>query len=271
MLNSLLAGLVVFGCSVSASPLVQSGRTDVEQVLSLPLFPTPLAKTGVPLNQALSELAVQVRGGYVLFGVEIWLLESTEPKVDLNLPAGSTLGAALRQVFRQLPTYTFEVVSEHVIDVYPLERKDDPNDALNLRVDRFEFNREPDWIFHDPEGTIPGLKELLLRRTTGPPLPADGWSEISIGVEPRVKLSLQDVSVRQILNAVSEAEEKYLPPLQPSGWLVTVRPDRTLFTGGQYSWSELIGVSDVWKQEAQARRNSSGSGNAASRTGGPEQ
>ena len=107
---------------------------------------------------------------------------------------------------------------------------------------------------NDSEDVIPGLKAFLLERKAGPPLPPEGWSEISIGVEPKIALHLRGVTVRQILNALSEAEEAYPARWQPKGWLVTIQPDSSFVRGGKYSFHALVGVSDVWRQEAKSRQ-----------------
>jgi hypothetical protein len=254
VLNLLVLGLSLHLCLLWTGPLVQGANVDRAKVLSLPLFPTPLVRKRIPLSRALSDVAVQVRSGYVLFGAEIRLRNGEEPSVDVNLPTGSTLGGALRQILQQVPGYAFEAASEHMVEIYPAGAKGDPNDALNLKVDRFEFDREPDWIINDPGDTIPGLKAFLSRRTAGPPLPVEGWSHMVIGVEPKVTLHLRNVTVREILNALSEAEERYPAQWQPSGWLVTIQPNAAFMAEGEYSWRALLGVSDAWKHEAKARQ-----------------
>jgi hypothetical protein len=250
-----LTGLLVLSSTLWSAPTAsQSARASQSEVLGLALFPVPLVLKRVPLSRALTEVAVQVRGGYVLFGAEIWLADGVEPSVSINLPSGSRLGDALHQIFLGAPSYTFEVISKHLIDVYPVNAKHNPSDALNLQVARFDFDREPEWIINDVEEVIPGLKVFLLEKKSGPPLPPEGWSEISIGVEPKIALHLRDVTVRQILNALSEAEEAYPAQWQPMGWLVTIQPDASFVSGGKYSFHELVGVSDAWKREAEMRR-----------------
>ena len=115
----------------------------------------PLVLERVPLSRALAEVAVQVRGGYVLFGAEIWLADGAEPSVSGNLPSGSRLSDALHQIFLEAPSYTFEVISRHLIDVYPVNAKHNPSDALNLQVGQFDFDREPEWTLTTQRTSFP--------------------------------------------------------------------------------------------------------------------
>jgi hypothetical protein len=72
-------------------------------LLALRLFPVPLVLQNVTVTKALGDVGAFVQHGYALFGVELRLTDGQEPRVSIDLPAGSTLGDALRQILKQLP------------------------------------------------------------------------------------------------------------------------------------------------------------------------
>lgn len=213
-------------------------------VLSLGLFRAPIVRRGITVYQALRLVGFHLRGGYALFGVELRLRDSREPTVNLNLQPGRNLGDALRQILKQLPGYASEVVSRHLINIYPAAARDDPRDLLNLRIASFDVVAElPTDILTRPYDFIPALKARL-----GPPERSwTGRGFLTLG--PRVTLHLTNATVREILNAVSEAAERHLPKVFPPGWLCTIRPDPSSPTGGAYSWMPLFSWPDGWKKE----------------------
>jgi hypothetical protein len=195
-------------------------------VPKLPIYPTPIVRKAIPLSYALAEVAGHVQGGYVLFGAEIREVGSKEPTVDLNVTEAQTLSDALRDVFRQMPGYTVEVVSQHMINIYPQGAKDDPKDPLNLRVEHFDVvNEQPEAILNYPDAYIFTLAKRLVERTVGPPYPIAPPSLMTYGIGPTVTLHLQNVTVRQILNAVSKATESVPPKYSPLSWVALFRPD----------------------------------------------
>jgi hypothetical protein len=227
-----------------------AGEADL---LGLPLFPVPLVRQNVPLTQALSDVGAYVRNGYVLFGVELRLKDGKEPTVNVNLKPGSTLGDALRQILQQAPGYTFEVVSEHLINIYPVGANQDPGDLLNLRVPRFDaVNAQLGDILTRPQEFIPELKARLVRRRPGEP-GGYGLSVLS-SVGPTFTLHLRRVTVRQILNAVTKATEKFPAERSPLGWACTFKADPTLPAGGVYTWDVHWSVPHDWKTQAQGKK-----------------
>ncbi len=239
--------LVTLGVSIQA-------EADESALLKLPLFPAPIVRKGVPLTRALSEIAVEVRNGYVLFGAEVRVTDHKEPIVDVDLPPGSTLGDGMRQVFGQLPNYTFKVVSPHLINVFPNQATRDPNDLLNLRVAQFDVaDQHPDSILSYPDDFIGELRARLRPRggVLGEVLgPVDG---------PGVTLHLRNVMVRQIFNEVAEATENLPGELEPRGWVWLFNDDPNFKTdphlagGGRYSSSPLLSVPQDWRTQEKNR------------------
>lgn len=226
---TMLFGLII----VVAATARPSSGVDPKMPLDLPLFPVPIVQENVPLAKALSEVAVNVTQGYVLFGIELRLDNDKEPVVNLNVKEGSTIGDALHEIFSQLPNYRFTVVSAHLINVFPREALGDASDPLNIHVARFDVLNEDPWgIISRPEDFIPQLRARLK-------LPQRAFGGIGIGqvVGQKTTIHLRDVTIRQILNAASEATEKYPPDSSPLGWVWSFKPNPALPNGGVYSWT----------------------------------
>lgn len=213
-------------------------------LLGLPLSPAPIMRRGITISRALRLVGFQLRDGYALFGVELRLSGGREPTVNLNLQPGSNLGDALGQILGQLPGYASEVVSLHLVNIYPTGARDDPGDLLNLRVTSFDGVMElPTDILSRPYDFIPALKARLK-------LPTEGYTGRGlITIAPRVTLHLTNATVREILNAVSEAAEQSIPKVFPPGWLCTIRAGPGSPTRGIYSWRPLFSWPESWRKE----------------------
>jgi len=221
---------------------------DDRQVLGLALSPAPLVRRRIPLPQALGEVGSALRGGYALFGVELRLRGGRVPTVSLNLQAGSGLGGALRQILAQVPGYKFEVVSLHLVNIYPVGAKDDAEDLLNLRVPRFDVaGVRQGFILSHPLGFIPELKARI-----EPISPSLEVGSVLSPSGPTITVHLRNVTVRQILNAVSEPTESLAASSAPLGWISTFSPDPKLPAGGKYSWGALPSTPHDWKKWAEA-------------------
>jgi hypothetical protein len=216
----------------------------------------PLIQRKALLTQALAEVGWHCQGGYLLFGVEVQLTQGKEPMVDVDAPAGATVGEALGQIMRQLPGYRLQVVSEHLINVYPAGAKSDPNDALNLRIDHFDVvDKPPDVLVNYPPLFMPALGNRLAERKSGPSLAYQFPSQWVEGVGPKVTLHLRNMTVREIFNRVSEASEKLPAKYLPVGWVASLSPDPSLATGWAYSFRLFTTVSGTWKQQEPKAEN----------------
>lgn len=232
------------GMLIGSHPSLGDEKTGL---LSLRLLPGPPSGEKIPLSDALQHLGGSVRGGYVLFGTEIILKDGKEPTVTLEVKAGADLGSALRGVLDQLDGYGMEVISDHLVDIYPRRCRTDPGDALNLRVPTFSVVGKPAGaILAAPERFVPELKERLT-----PPL-EPGVHRLELYVVainqsgPLVTLQLQNVTVRQILNAVSNATEGYGPPDIPQGWAYLSEPDPNSSVP-KHSWKPLYSLPRDWR------------------------
>lgn len=190
-----------------------------EALLKVPISPTLGPMKGAPLTQALTEIGLHVSEGYVLFGVELQLKEGREPKVGLDPSTATNLGSALRNILHQLDNYSFEIVSDHLVNIFPAGAKRDVDDPLNTPVQKFDIvDEQADWILAKPQEAIRELRSRLsggqdhngqLASFLGPGLR-------SIGLN--VTLHLHNVTVREILNAVAVATEEFPTDRPPLGW-----------------------------------------------------
>lgn len=244
-----LALVVVAGVVISAPR-----QADCEQpsLLELPLVEGLVSsgavpKDVVPLTDALSFMGNWVRGGYVLFGVEVRLEGGKQPAVKLQVEPGARLGSILHALLLQLPRYQFEVVSEHLIDIYPVGAKGDPKDALNLRVPAFDVaGVKAGAILNSPERFIPELKIRL----TPKPEPGKQILELYVGgyqAGPPVTLHFRNVTVRDILNGVSKAMEETSLGSRPLGWVYSFEraPDPQIPL--VHSWKSLYSLPYDWR------------------------
>ena len=217
----------------------------------LPISPPAIAEEDVPLSYAVAKVTSQLRGGHVLFGIEVREVGGKEPTVDLSIAEGETLPEALRTILQQVPGYTVEVLSEHMVNIYPQGAKEDHKNPMNLRVEQFDVvNEWANVVLGDPQVYILKLAKRLVERTTGPPYPIEGPSFTSGStLHPRVTVRLRDITVREILNAISRATEETFPAnLTPLCWASIFHPDPVWAVGGTYSWRLLLCAPEDWKK-----------------------
>ncbi|MEJ2010452.1 MAG: hypothetical protein P8Z30_20255 [Acidobacteriota bacterium] len=204
----------------------------------------------IPLSHALGQLGGCVEGGYVLFGLEQTLRDGKEPAIKisrLDIKQGTALGAALKQILRQLPPYEIEVVSDHLIDLYPKGAKKDPENLMNLRVSAFDTSDKDAYtILGNPRVVIPALDAAL----TPKPEPGKRLLTLYFGgyhpPGPPVTLHLKNATVRDILNAAAVASERFFPDKEPLGWVYTFDPAKSLVSGYRYTWGTLYSLPNGW-------------------------
>jgi hypothetical protein len=200
----------------------------------------------VALSEALGVLGTSIRGGYVLFGID--MRSVPEPQVELSIGEATPLGVALAQIVGQARGYGYQSVSEHVIEVYALQESRDPADMLNIRVEKFSLQNVAAMnILANPPRYIPELKEYQLKGKTvqacgsiGPGLGSDG---------PGISLDLHNVTIRDILNAVTEADANVVEHVTlhdlPVGWVHKLEPDQEGHAVD--TWSFLSPVPHDWE------------------------
>lgn len=228
----------------------KAGRLYDESPLNLSLFPAPITRNNVVLSQALGVVGTYVQGGYVLFGVELRAKDGKEPLVNLNLSAGSRLADGLQQIMDQIPEYKYEVISPHLINIYPAGAKSDQGDVLNIPVPQFDaVDVDPAQILSRPMDFIPQLATRLRPKSSANSQPSGVIGEVMRGVNaPTWTLHIKDTTVREILNSTSDAMGQFPPDSQPLGWVYMFQPDPALPAGGNHSWMFLFSAPRNWKQ-----------------------
>jgi hypothetical protein len=165
------------------------------QDLRVPAMPD--AKV-LPLSNALAVVGVQVQGGFVSFGIVIY---GQEPLVTIGWKKPLNLGAALTEIVSQVRGYTYEFVSDHLVDLYPSSLRSDREDPLNLLLHRVAIHAPAMDLFSAPSKFIPELKAL---EQNGKPVQGYGSLGPGLGAATaEIKLSLHDVTVKQV----------WMPPL----------------------------------------------------------
>jgi hypothetical protein len=216
--------------------------------LDADLADRPLFRRGIPLTQALRAIGINMDKGYILFGVEVYAAGGREPTVDLDIPAGATTRGALRAVFHQLPQYEFAILSPHFVSVYPKAALADPNDPLNVRASQFQVAGERAGVILTwPERFIPELAKRSAPTASGGP--TSKHIDLYVGPVaggPVVNLTLRNVTVRQILDAVSEATQGSGPHDAPLGWEYSFDPRSSFAPGGIQSWRLLMTLPHNW-------------------------
>lgn len=202
------------------------------------------------LTEALAEIGSHVTSGFTSFGV---VIEGTEPLVDVYLPEETNMSTALQRVISQVPSYTFERVSSHLIDVYPQSMLLDTAGPLNLRVAKVQIAGVSALdIFAKPYQFIP---ELKAQKEKGKAPGACGGLGPGLGSNhSKVEIALQNVTVKQILDAVAIAnansalDEKEETAYPPVGWVL--RSDVDSNTGSRTdTWSFLLTVPHGWRNK----------------------
>lgn len=226
--------------------LPKAGRVYDKSPLDLSLFPAPIMRNNLALSQALGTIGAYVQGGYVLFGVELHTKDGNEPLVSVNLPPGRHLRDGLRQIMVQIPGYEYKLVSEHMINIYPSGGERDSKDLLNTLVPQFDaISVDPIQILISPSEYIPELEARLHPRTSAQPY---GYGGVRTRSNlPAVTLHLKNTTVREILNAASEAMEEFPPQYQPVGWAYLFQPDPSLPAGGKHLWMFIFSAPKNWK------------------------
>ena len=200
------------------------------------------------LRDALGRMGGCVSSGYVLFGLEEVQKEGKEPAVVLKVRQGMTLGAALKQILRQIPPYEIEVVSDHLIDLFPRGAKTDPDNLMNLRIPSFDCESVGlDTVLGAPRDVIPQLSRALT------PKPEPGRRAITLyvqGFNPSatpITLHLKNVTVRDILNSATLASDLSFPRSEALGWVYAFDPSRPLSSGSRYRWATLYSLPNGWR------------------------
>ncbi len=133
-------------------------------------------------------------------------------------------------VLHDLPDYSYESVSEHLVNVFPVGAKKDSRDLLNVPVPRLDIvGKQAGDVLSRPRDFIPQLAERLEGPTKGRAVAGSILSDVG---PPPITLHLKDVTVRQVLNAASEATGEFPAEYMPYGWVYSFDPEPQLPAGG---------------------------------------
>jgi hypothetical protein len=159
---------------------------------------------------------------------------------------------------RQLPNYKWVMVSDHLVNIFPVENvkhdlllQQTRNDFLAIRVARFDVKDEyPPNILANLPLFIPELLRAVVSENS-PPGGASGYGASYAAVEgPRRSMTFKDLTIRDILNGIVEEMSKTLPATHPPmGWTYEVRPDPKALPGRAHSWNAHRSVPESnWKE-----------------------
>jgi hypothetical protein len=230
-------------------PRVEGGQGHAFETLKVALG---LSGDRVPLTLALQQLGGAIRGGYVLFGIEVQTVDGKEPTVKLGIEPGTTLGDALRQLLAQVPGYRAEVISDRLVNIYPVAAKGDPSDLLNMRVAGFDVvSQRAGVILSWPERFIPELyQRLAASKTPGSGQHIDLYVG-AVAIGPEITLHLSNVTVRQILNAVTEASDANAGVEAPLGWECSYEAKTAAGRGVPNTWRLLTTLPPDWREHVE--------------------
>ena len=185
--------------------------------------------------------------------------EGKEPKnISLDV-TNATVRDILDQLCEADPRYDYEVIDNVLINVFPKEARNYEGNLLNIEIRRFSVHGK-----HTPRGVVvairgyaPELRNYLFQKrseyyarkgVTPPGVPGHGFS--SRGMSPQFDLELENMTVREILNAVVLYSLKLYRerPPNPNGWRppptswiykFTLKPDDPTGLEGIPRWDTL--------------------------------
>ncbi len=190
--------------------------------------------------EALRVLRGSVHGDFVLFGLEVAPYQS-EPKRNLTFEIDrGTVRDVLQEIVMRDPHYTYEVVDEHLINVFPLGAKEDPKNLLNVMIKNFQITEIGcDRLIRYLDSHVRELNSAIMERSRV--AGQLGWGRASsqvygIGI-PKVSLSASNLTVRELLNRIAqETEQLQGQEHGPTGWIYTFRVDESVPLGGHPRW-----------------------------------
>jgi hypothetical protein len=176
---------------------------------------------------------------------------------------GATVGEIIRRLCELDPRYEYAAPEAVMIDVWPKGAKNNPNDLLNFKVPAYDVDANvwPFNLIEHIDQDIPALRSFMerkheewLRKMGNPPGGSMGSILSGNAPPPRFTLSLRNLTIRQILDAISlktihgfksgaryEAPGFHATRLTPTGWEYdfVVAPDASTGLGGYPSWKRF--------------------------------
>lgn len=174
-----------------------------------------------------------------------------DKKISFEL-INTTVEDILNRLCEADARYAYEVVNDVLINVFPVEAKSDPNNLLNIKVRNFEVDEcvlLANLVLQIGE-RAPELKEYLsmkaeeYARKRGRPTGNAGSILSGNSPLPKISLKLENVTVREILNAIVLYDLKlYHEQKRPEGWPpigwkyeFIIDPDAPTGLGGYPRW-----------------------------------
>lgn len=214
--NSLNGGIAIFlitgvwaavalGSALDGVPLYdKEGR---ESILQLRIDSLKVQDTD--MEEALRVLR---RKDYtrILIGFEKAPYREGEEKKNVSLQvANTTAGEILKKLCETDPRYTYEVIDNILINVFPKGAKGDPNSLLNMRVSRFSVHGSytTGGVITTINELAPELRDYLSKKTQAyyaqrGVFPGSPGSIIQGNMPTEFHLELKNLTVREILNAI---------------------------------------------------------------------
>lgn len=183
--------------------------------------------------------------------------DQQEPRISLDL-THTTVGAVLEQICKTDQRYTYAVINNALLNVFPRGPRTDSQNLLNIRVRRFSVHGA-----HTTEGVIrniadfaPELREYLQRKRNeyyakqGVSPGVSPGASMSGNRTPEFNLELRNMTVREILNAIvlhsarvyrEEAPGDTGWKAPPASWKYEFKMDSSAPTGlgGTPTWDTL--------------------------------
>ena len=191
----------------------------------------------------------------ILIGFEKIVHREGEKTESLSLSTNSaTVGEILEQLCQQSTQYQYEVIEGGIIYVHPAHGDSDPLGLLNIKITDFsvEGKMAPDAIIWRIRDHAPELasylnakeSEYYSRRGIVPGFPG---AILHGNMDPEVNLHLQNMTVREILNAVvlySRQLSDQTPAdiggnkIPPTSWMYefVLNPEAPTGLGGTPRW-----------------------------------
>lgn len=172
------------------------------------------AQTFPTMSTAVDAIATQYK---VRVGLELAMSDADRLPISLDL-SRPKVAALLDSLVRQKPDYTWQV-EDGVYNIYPKFVKDS---VLNLRIRTFSVTNATGQELSTAIGALPEVKKWMLKNGVQRRELETGsrWRES----DPRVTLTLKDVTLRTILNlALKERRAKE--------WIVVRYGDKQQYIG----------------------------------------
>jgi hypothetical protein len=192
----------------------------------------------------------------ILIGFERIPHRRNEPETKLSLSSSNaTVEEILVALCGQDPRYVYEIANDRVIQVHPRDSFNDPQNLLNLSVHDFsvEETMSPAAVISRVGELAPELSSYLADKKRDfyaqrGMYPSSPGALMHGNMDPQIRIHLQDVTVRQILNAVVsysyELYETAKPDWTgnrpaPTSWIYdfTVDPNAPTGLGGYATWT----------------------------------